>query len=116
MTDLAVRELQAGSSTGPSWEMLEIAKIYTSGGEYYRALQALKRAISGVFSMDVSALPLQYWQGLFPRPWWDALRSYSQENGLDPYMVGVECEDPGMLTGRHPLQLGDNQLDDEVAT
>ena len=67
-TDLAVRELQAGSSTGPSWEMLEIARIYTSGGEYYRALQALKHAIAGVFSMDVSALPLQYWQGLFPRP------------------------------------------------
>jgi soluble lytic murein transglycosylase len=87
MTDLAVRELQAGSSTGPSWEMLEIAKIYTSGGDYYRALQALKRAISGVFAMDVSAMPIQYWQGLFPRPWWDALRSYSQENGLDPYLV-----------------------------
>jgi len=87
VTDLAVRELQAGSASGPSWEMLEIAKIYTSSGEYYRALQALKRAIAGVFAMDVSALPLQYWQGLFPRPWWEALRSYSQENGLDPYLV-----------------------------
>jgi soluble lytic murein transglycosylase len=87
MTDLAVRELQAGSSSGPSWEMLEIAKIYTTGGEYYRALQALKRAISGYFAMDVSALPAPYWQGLFPRPYWDALRTYSEENGLDPYLV-----------------------------
>jgi soluble lytic murein transglycosylase len=87
MTDLAVHELQAGSSTGPSWEMLEIAKIYTSGGEYFRALQALKRAISGYFSMDVSELPPPYWQGLFPRPYWDALRNYSEENGLDPYLV-----------------------------
>src|SRR5271166_3849656 len=87
VTDLAVRELQAGTTNGPSWEMLEIAKIYTSGGDYYRALQYLKRAISGVFAMDVSALPMQYWQGLFPRPWWEALRSYSQENGLDPYLV-----------------------------
>ena len=87
MTDLAVRELQAGSTTGPSWEMVEIARIYTSGGEYYRALQELKKAISGYFAMDVSALPLQYWQGLFPRPYWDALRSYSEENGLDPYLV-----------------------------
>ncbi len=87
MTDLAVRELQAGSTGGPSWEMLEIAKIYTSGGDYYRALQALKRAISGVFAMDVSALPAPYWQGLFPRPYWDAMRSYSEENGLDPYLV-----------------------------
>ncbi len=87
MTDLAVRELQAGSSSGPSWEMIEIAKIYTSGGEYYRALQALKRAISGYFSMDVSDLPSPYWQGLFPRPYWDALRSSSEANGLDPYLV-----------------------------
>ncbi len=87
MTDLAVRELQAGSATGPSWEMIEIARIYTSGGEYYRALQALKRAISGYFAMDVNALPSPYWQGLFPRPYWDALRRYSEENGLDPYLV-----------------------------
>lgn len=87
MTDLAVHELQAGSSSGPSWEMLEIAKIYTSGGEYFRALQALKRAISGYFSMDIGELPSPYWQGLFPRPYWDALRNYSESNGLDPYLV-----------------------------
>ena len=87
VTDLAVRELQAGSSTGPSWEMLEIARIYSSGGEYYRALQALKRAIAGYFAMDVDGLPAPYWHGLFPRPYWDALRRYSEENGLDPYLV-----------------------------
>ena len=87
VTDLAVRELQAGSTNGPCWEMVEIAKIYTCGGEYYRALQALKRAISGYFAMDVSQLPVPYWQGLFPRPYWDALRTYSEENGLDPYLV-----------------------------
>ena len=87
VTDLAVRELQAGSTSGPCWEMIEIAKIYTSGGEYYRALQALKRAISGYFAMDVGQLPVPYWQGLFPRPYWDALRTYSEENGLDPYLV-----------------------------
>ncbi len=87
MTDLAVRELQAGSSTGPSWEMLEIARIYSNGGDYYRALQALKRAIAGYFAMDVDGLPAPYWHGLFPRPYWDALRRYSEENGLDPYLV-----------------------------
>ena len=87
MTDLAVHELQAGSVNGPCWEMLEIARIYSSGGEYYRALQALKRAISGYFAMNVNELPMEYWQGLFPRPYWEALRSYSEENGLDPYLV-----------------------------
>jgi soluble lytic murein transglycosylase len=85
--DLAVKELQAGTTSGPSWEMVEIARMYTGAGEYYRALQALKRAISGYFAMDVNALPQPYWQGLFPRPYWDALRRYSDENGLDPYLV-----------------------------
>jgi len=85
--DLAVRELQAGTTTGPSWEMVEVARMYTAAGEYYRALQALKRAISGYFAMDMNALPQPYWQGLFPRPYWDALRQYSDANGLDPYLV-----------------------------
>jgi soluble lytic murein transglycosylase len=85
--DLAVRELQAGTTSGPSWEMVEIARMYTAAGEYYRALQALKRAINGYFAMDVNALPQPYWQGLFPRPYWDSLRQYSEANGLDPYLV-----------------------------
>ncbi len=85
--DLAVKELQAGTTTGPSWEMVEIARMYTDAGEYYRALQALKRAVSGYFAMDVNALPQPYWQGLFPRPYWDALRRNSEANGLDPYLV-----------------------------
>jgi soluble lytic murein transglycosylase len=85
--DLAVRELQAGTSSGPSWEMVQVARMYTDAGEYYRALQALKKAVSGYFAMDISALPQQYWEGLFPRPYWESLRRYSDENGLDPYLV-----------------------------
>jgi soluble lytic murein transglycosylase len=85
--DLAVRELQAGTTTGPSWEMVEIARMYTGAGEYYRALQALKHAVNGYFAMDVNALPQPYWEGLFPRPYWEALRRNSEANGLDPYLV-----------------------------
>ena len=85
--DLAVRELQAGTASGPSWEMVQVARMYTDAGEYYRALQALKKAINGYFAMEQSALPQPYWEGLFPRPYWEALRRYSEENGLDPYLV-----------------------------
>jgi len=85
--DLAVRELQAGTTSGPSWEMVQVARMYTDAGEYYRALQALKKAVNGYFAMDMGALPQPYWEGLFPRPYWDALRRYSEENGLDPYLV-----------------------------
>jgi soluble lytic murein transglycosylase len=85
--DLAVRELENGTPDGPSWEMLEVTRMYTAAGEYFRAMQALKHCVSGYFAMDVNQLPTEYWHGLFPRPYWDSLRRYSDENGLDPYLV-----------------------------
>jgi soluble lytic murein transglycosylase len=87
--DLAVRELQDGASDGPSWEMVEVARMYTAAGESFRALQALKHCVSGYFAMDLDQLPMEYWEGLFPRPYWDALRRNAQENGLDPYLVSA---------------------------
>ncbi len=87
--DLAVRELQNGNSDGPSWEMVEVARMYTAAGEYFRALQALKKCVSGYFAMEIKQLPMEYWEGLFPRPYWDSLRRYADENGLDPYLVSA---------------------------
>ncbi len=87
--DLAVRELQNGTSDGPSWEMVEVARMYTAAGEYFRALQALKHCVSGYFAMEIKQLPAEYWQGLFPRPYWDSLRRNADENGLDPYLVSA---------------------------
>ena len=87
--DLAVRELMNGSSEGPSWEMVEVARMYTAAGEYFRALQALKHCVSGYFAMEINQLPAEYWQGLFPRPYWDSLRRHAEENGLDPYLVSA---------------------------
>ncbi len=37
--------------------------------------------------MQINALPAEYWHGLFPRPYWDSLQRYSDESGLDPYLV-----------------------------
>jgi soluble lytic murein transglycosylase len=87
--DLAVRELQNGTSDGPSWEMVEVARMYTAAGEYFRALQALKKCVSGYFAMEIKQLPAEYWEGLFPRPYWDSLRRHADENGLDPYLVSA---------------------------
>jgi len=87
--DLAVRELQNGTNDGPSWEMVEVARMYTAAGEYFHALQALKHCVSGYFAMEIKQLPAEYWQGLFPRPYWDSLRRYADENGLDPYLVSA---------------------------
>ena len=69
--------------------MVEVARMYTAAGEYFHALQALKHCVSGYFAMEIKQLPAEYWQGLFPRPYWDSLRRYADENGLDPYLVSA---------------------------
>ena len=88
LNDLAVRELEAASAEGPApWVPGEIARVYTEGGRHDRALQVLKRNVSGYFSLDLAALPRPIWEGLFPRPYWDDLKRNADENHLDPFLI-----------------------------
>ncbi len=88
LTEFAIRELRmAADEDGASWATAEIARLYRDNGQYYRALQVLKRAVPAYFAMDVDSLPRPYWEDLFPRPWWDDLKKYSSNNGLDPFLV-----------------------------
>jgi soluble lytic murein transglycosylase len=88
LTDLAVRELRsAAPETGPSWATAEIAKIYQDIGRYDRALQTLKRAVPTYFALEMPALPRNYWETLFPKPYWTDLKKYSASNQLDPFLV-----------------------------
>jgi soluble lytic murein transglycosylase len=88
LTEFAIRELKmAVEEGGVSWATAEMARLYRDNGQYYRALQLLKRAVPLYFAMDVDALPRPYWENLFPRPWWTDLKKYSSSNGLDPFLV-----------------------------
>jgi soluble lytic murein transglycosylase len=88
LIDLAVKELQAAAGDGPcSWCLAEIAQLYTDTGHYDRAIETLKHSVPGYFAVDISKLPREYWEALFPRPYWSDLKKYSLENGLDPYLV-----------------------------
>jgi len=88
MSDFAVKELQAADGgSGANWATLQIARVYRESGKYHRALQMLKRAVPTYYSVELSALPRDYWENLFPRPYWTDLRTYSHENGLDPGLV-----------------------------
>ncbi len=89
MTDLAVRELRAAAAeeNDSTWVTSEIARLYRDNGEYYRALEVLKRAVPSYFSLDLASLPRAYWEDLFPRPYWTDLKRYSVLNGLDPFLV-----------------------------
>ncbi|HEU5403896.1 MAG TPA: transglycosylase SLT domain-containing protein [Terriglobales bacterium] len=88
LTDYAVKELQeADGGKSANWATLQIGRIYRDAGKYYRSLQILKRAVPSYYSLDLSALPREYWLHLFPRPFWSDLQNYSGQNGLNPDLV-----------------------------
>jgi soluble lytic murein transglycosylase len=111
MTDFAVKELQASDGgRGPNWATLEIARIYSDGGQYHRALRFMKSAVPSYFAIDISLLPRPYWDYLFPRPYWTEVRRFAMENQLDPYLVAAlirqESEfNPGAVSGANAFGL-----------
>ena len=88
LTDLAVRELQASDREADGdWATAAMARLYRDDGYYHRALQLLKRAVPSYLALDVEVLPRDYWEFLFPRPYWSDLKKFSAANQLDPYLV-----------------------------
>lgn len=111
MFDFAVKELQrASNGETADWTAGEIARLYQESGGYHRALNYMKRTVPSYFSMDYSALPRNYWETLFPRPYWADLQRYSSANSLDPYLVASlirqESEfNPGAVSRANALGL-----------
>lgn len=102
-------EIQA-SGTSSQWGSLAEAEIYTSYGENVRALQAIKRSGLSFYTLPVSEVPNEYWQLLFPRPYWSDLTTDAQSQGLDPYLVASlirqESEfNPGAISRANALGL-----------
>jgi len=88
LVDLAVRELQAAATAnGGNWAPAETAQLYTDTGHYDRAIEVMKHSVPSYFAVDLPTLPREYWEALFPRPYWDDLKKFSVANGLDPYLV-----------------------------
>jgi soluble lytic murein transglycosylase len=89
LIDLAVRELDKASSDDQdkSWAPAETAQLYTDTGHYDRAIEVMKHSVPSYFAVDIPTLPREYWDALFPRPYWSDLKRFSVANGLDPYLV-----------------------------
>ena len=88
LIDFAVKELQAAATEEKgNWTLAETADIYTETGHYDRALEFMKHSVPSYFAVDIPTLPREYWDALFPRPYWSDLKKYSVDNGLDPYLV-----------------------------
>ncbi|HEY7351667.1 MAG TPA: transglycosylase SLT domain-containing protein [Terriglobales bacterium] len=88
LIDFAIREVKAAAeSDDASWLPAEIARMYQDCNRYDAAVETLKHAVPNYFAVDLSTLPRSYWEALFPRPFWNDLKRFSTENGLDPYLV-----------------------------
>ena len=89
LIDLAVRELDKAASDDQdkSWAPAETAQLYTDTGHYDRAIEVMKHSVPSYFAVDIPTLPREYWDALFPRPYWSDLKKFSAANGLDPYLV-----------------------------
>jgi soluble lytic murein transglycosylase len=86
LSEYIAQEIAADPNSS-SWSALAEAQIYSSYGETFRALRALKRALPSAATAPVKAIPLAYWRILFPEPWWDTIKAESAKNNLDPYLV-----------------------------
>lgn len=83
--DFAVQELR--SESDKLYAQAEIARVYLKADRPDRALQSLKRAVPGYFAGEIDDMPQWAWNILFPKPYWNDLKRYSNANGLDPYLV-----------------------------
>lgn len=86
LNDYISQEIAADPDAS-SWSALAEAQIYSSYGETYRAMRALKRALPTAASASIKSIPLVYWRILFPEPWWETIKAESAKNNLDPYLV-----------------------------
>ena len=89
LVDFAVRELQAAASTDSAgnWGPSETARLYIETGQYNMAIEVMKKSTPNYFALDIPDLPRDYWEALFPKPYWPDLKRYATANGLDPYLV-----------------------------
>jgi soluble lytic murein transglycosylase len=86
LTEYIAQEIKADPNSS-SWGALAEGQIYSSYGQTYRAVRALKRAIPTAASLSIQSVPLAYWRILFPEPWWNTVETESAKNNLDPYLV-----------------------------
>jgi soluble lytic murein transglycosylase len=86
LNEYVADEIKADPNSS-SWSALAEAQIYSSYGEVYRGIRALKKALPNASAASIQSVPLAYWRILFPEAWWDTIQAESAKNHLDPYLV-----------------------------
>ena len=66
LNEYIAQEIKADPNSS-SWSALAEAQIYSSYGETYRAVRAIKRALPDAASASIQSIPLVYWRDSFSR-------------------------------------------------
>lgn len=91
LDEFAEIELRFGAKAGEQPEAygLELARLASNRSAPERAIRYLKRYAPGYLLSPVDAAPREFWNLAFPLPWREPLFRYSQQAGLDPFMVAA---------------------------
>lgn len=65
------------------------ARLAFSQQKYARATETFNRAFPAYWRYQLSELPREAWEILFPRPYWDLIVREAERNRLDPYLVAA---------------------------
>jgi soluble lytic murein transglycosylase len=66
-----------------------IAWIYYQKGELRRAITMMRRAYPQHLTSNGQELPPEILQVIFPLTFWNSIRRYSTDRGLDPYLIAA---------------------------
>jgi soluble lytic murein transglycosylase len=86
LADLCERELRFGAGADGQPYILAI-HLAQAADSPFRALRIMKSLVPDYLSMPIESAPPEFWRLLFPLPYRGALEMYSEQQGLDPYLV-----------------------------
>ncbi len=89
--DLAITELRFGGEHAEHPEAigLELARLCSARDEFARGIRFLKRYASGYVYTPLTDAPREFWLLAYPLPYLEPLENYSEQQGLDPFMVAA---------------------------
>ncbi len=91
MDDYAEGELRFGAEHDgqPEVAAMELAAIAHQRDAADQAIRYIKRYVPGYLYLPLSEAPVRFWEFAFPLPYRKALEGYSEQHGLDPYLVAA---------------------------
>lgn len=90
LPDMAISELQWASRQSPQDRKpiaYAMAQIYAGDNGYYRAISTLRSVYPDYVNREVTQLPAEVWQLLFPMNHWDIVSVQADKNQLDPELI-----------------------------